>query len=304
MDVIRRNRVMAAGAGLKLSQMLNTLGLAHLRTEAGNLHDALPDEGFPDWRRLSVAASLWCRENNVRVLGISGGQGAGKSTLARYLAATQRRLGRVAVNLSLDDFYLKKSERERLAKDVHPLLVTRGVPGTHDVALADATLSCLLEEGDCEIPRFDKAVDDRRANGDLVHGPVDLVIFEGWCVGASAQPADELRGDCNLLETREDPDGIWRRYVNERLAGDYAGLWAKLDSLIYLRVPDLQAVFRWRGQQEQAHEPTARMDTAELERFIAHYERLTAWMVRTLTSDADIVCYLDKNHDLVDLSGP
>ena len=69
-------------------------------------------------------------------LGINGAQGTGKSTLADYLrlALEIEYDWHVAV-LSIDDFYLTKAERTQLAEDVHPLLVTRGVPGTHDIQM-------------------------------------------------------------------------------------------------------------------------------------------------------------------------
>src|SRR6185437_8649015 len=69
------------------------------------------------------------------VLGLCGAQGSGKSILARSLADRFASRGRRVAVLSLDDLYLTKAERSRLAQEVHPLLGTRGVPGTHDVAL-------------------------------------------------------------------------------------------------------------------------------------------------------------------------
>ncbi len=296
---------------MKLSAMLDRLAVltdadgALAEAGARELLAELPADAPPDWRRLAaLLALLECGQGEasgrVRLLGISGGQGAGKSTLAGLVVAACAVLGRKAVSLSLDDFYLTRSEREGLAQDVHPLLRTRGVPGTHDVALAARVLDALRAGTPIEAPAFDKSVDDRRADGVPLE-QVDLVVFEGWCVGAQPEPASRLRAPINDLERLEDASGSWRLAVNEALSGPYAALWARLDRLLYLRVPDLAAVIRWRTEQEQAHPPERRMSGEEIERFVAHYERLTRWMAENMLEQADLVGFLDENHALADL---
>ncbi|TNF89667.1 MAG: kinase [Gammaproteobacteria bacterium] len=246
-----------------------------------------------------AAALAVCCVDEVRVLGISGGQGAGKSTLASLLVMATEALGRRAISVSLDDFYLSRAERQALARDVHPLLATRGVPGTHDVALACQTLDSLLAAGDCQVPAFDKSVDDRAALGRTVSGPFDLVVFEGWCVGVPSEPAARLVEPINDLERTEDPDGRWRAYVNGALENDYPALWARLETLLFLKVPDMAAVIRWRTQQEQAHPAERRMTDEAIARFVAHYERLTRWMTESMSVRADLLALLDDEHRLV-----
>jgi len=106
------------------------------------------------------------RAGRTFVLGINGAQGTGKSTLSRFLAGSLRDdHGRAVAELSIDDIYLTRAERETLAKTVHPLLLTRGVPGTHDVDLGTSVLERLgrLESGHrLALPRFDKSIDDRQ----------------------------------------------------------------------------------------------------------------------------------------------
>jgi D-glycerate 3-kinase len=67
--------------------------------------------------------------STTRIIAINGSQGSGKSTLADYLCTViSERHNISTLALSLDDFYLTKTERLKLALDVHPLLATRGVP--------------------------------------------------------------------------------------------------------------------------------------------------------------------------------
>ena len=244
-----------------------------------------------------------------RVLGISGGQGAGKSTLAACVVAAAQRMGQRAVSLSLDDFYLTYAQRADLARQVHPLLVTRGVPGTHDVALCIRTIEGLLLPGEQRIPRFDKASDDRlpRDQWDAVAGPFDLVVLEGWCVAAPPQSAAALSEPCNELESSTDPQGVWRAYVNGCLRGEYQAfeykeLWRLIDDLVFLAVPGMDAVVRWRGRQERDRPPEHRMSSARIAEFVAHYERLTRWMLAEMPAIAHLTGVLDDSHKLVELT--
>ena len=228
------------------------------------------------------------------VVGINGAQGSGKTTLCRFLEELlyQRRLR--TMTLSLDDLYLTKAERLTLAQDEHPLFATRGVPGTHDVALGEAILDELRAGRTTTLPRFDKAADDRAAEGKIAEGPVDVILFEGWCVGAVPQPAAALRDPVNRLEADEDPDGSWRREVNRRLATDYAELFARIDLLVMLKVESFEAVRANRRLQEQklaARDPAgaALMDDTALDRFLMHYERLTRWMLQEMPTRADVL---------------
>lgn len=245
------------------------------------------------WQPLADAIAWRAGERRPLVVGINGAQGAGKSTLCRFLEALLEQRGLRAATLSLDDLYLTRAERLALARDEHPLFATRGVPGTHDVVLGEAILDALRAGRATVLPRFDKAADDRAPNGTTIEGPVDVVLFEGWCVGAVPQPAAILREPINRLEAEEDPDGTWRREVNRRLATDYAELFARIDLLVMLKVESFEAVRANRRLQEHklaARNPTgeALMDDAALDRFLMHYERLTRWMLREMPRRADV----------------
>ena len=227
------------------------------------------------------------------VAGLCGSQGSGKSTMAAFLKVLLEGQGLTAAVLSLDDLYLTLPERERLAAEVHPLLRTRGVPGTHDTALGMSLLDRLGHgSGEVSLPRFDKAEDTRAAAQTWPHvkAPVDVVLFEGWCVGAVPQPAAALRQPVNRLEAEEDPDGSWRREVNRRLATDYAELFGRIDWLVMLQVAGWDAVRANRARQERKlGAGPAVMGEPALDRFLMHYERLTRWQLQEMPGRADRV---------------
>jgi len=141
--------------------------------------------------------------NTAPLVGFSGCQGSGKSTLVALMAKVMREVHGVStVVLSLDDFYLTKAARAALAESIHPLFATRGVPGTHDLALLDETIAALRQpSGAVPVPAFDKALDDRT---EMVHwrqvsAPVQLILLEGWCVGLSPQQESELEAPINPM---------------------------------------------------------------------------------------------------------
>jgi D-glycerate 3-kinase len=227
------------------------------------------------------------------VAGLCGAQGSGKSTMSARLARRLEAAGMPSAVLSLDDFYLTHTERATLGRSVHPLLETRGVPGTHDLALARSTIASLVgKPGLVAAPHFDKTRDDRAepAVWQTYQAPVCVVILEGWCVGARPIPHDDLMEPINALEHDEDATGTWRRHVNTALKGDYHALFESLDLRILLRAPDFACVHGWRLEQEMGlarldgHSAPA-MDAPAVARFIAHYERLTRWIIADEPAD-------------------
>ncbi|MAY35908.1 MAG: hypothetical protein CMN84_07390 [Spongiibacteraceae bacterium] len=272
-------------------------------------HHRLPDS-FRDIARdvyLPLIDWLDKKIENPLFIGINGCQGSGKSTLADFIAAVQAMRGRRVAVLSIDDFYLTRRERKQLAHSVHPLLQTRGVPGTHDLALALQTVDSLLSlsPGDTiQLPRFDKSCDDRapQSQWPTIDGPVDMVILEGWCVGSRPQSANELTTPINALEENEDSDGRWRQFVNDSLK-NYQQLFERLHTMVMLKAPDFSCVYRWRLEQEQklaALRPDGSgvMSAEEIARFIQHYQRLTEANLITLPSHADVILELNHQHGI------
>ncbi len=274
----------------------------------------------PQLSSLYIPLAAWldrrrCNSEEAVVVGLCGAQGSGKSTVTELLKTVLT----VGFNLkvasfSIDDIYKTKEEREDLARTIHPLLSTRGVPGTHDVNLGIETIERLKAQGSrqsTQIPAFDKARDDRepRSTWPVCSGRLDVIIFEGWCVGACPQPEKALAAPANPLEREEDANGAWRRGVNQALAGDYQQLFGLIDVLLMLKIDSMERVFE--GRRLQEHKLAAKaaqsgidikelqiMSDPELDRFIMHYERLTNHILDEMPHRADIVFFLEQSHDV------
>lgn len=261
------------------------------------------------WREIAACIAETARERaRPVIIGVTGSQGSGKTSLCRFLELLLGRdHGIKAATLSIDDLYLTKAERQTLAATVHPLLATRGVPGTHDIALGQAVFAAFLgREPRLHLPRFDKARDDRlpQDRWPVADGPLDVLLFEGWCVGARPQPPEALELPVNALEAAEDADGHWRRSANAALTGPYCMLFACIDMLVMLAAPGFDAVISWRQEQERKlREKTGGgMSPAQVERFVAHYERLTRHMLRAMPPLADVVVNLDADHGVASMT--
>lgn len=232
-------------------------------------------------------------------VGLNGAQGAGKSTLAKLLAADLENRGLRCALLSLDDFYLTKAEREELARRVHPMCGTRGVPGTHDVALLEATLAALADGGETALPRFDKLSDDRlpRDKWLVFGGRPDVIVLEGWCVGICSTDLPAWAGAINNLEAEGDPDGTWFAWSRAALELDYDKLWRRFDLLVSIGVPGWETVIDSRlRQEEEAMAATGRagMDRAQVTRFAGHYERYTRSLWAAMPERADVLLHRDE----------
>lgn len=250
----------------------------------------MPPEPIADLVESALAERLGTGARRPFVLGICGAQGSGKSTLADALAERLRAKGQRCAVLSIDDLYLDGARRQALAEAVHPLLRTRGVPGTHDAALGLALIEALGRAEAVTLPRFDKARDEP-GPGEGFGGPADLILLEGWCVGARPQEPGALAKPVNALERERDPEGVWRRYVNDQLAGPYRALFGRLDMLVLLAAPGFDVVADWRIEQERNAGGPMRDDAVR--GFVAYYQRLTEDLLRRGPGWADLTIRLD-----------
>lgn len=269
-----------------------------------NLADAIDAVHRPLARHIAAAAAAAANRALPLVVGICGAQGSGKTTITAILAALLADRGLAVASLSIDDLYLGRAARLALAAAIHPLLRTRGVPGTHDAPAGGRLIAAAGAGAPFALPRFDKATDDPapRASWPAVAGPVDVFLFEGWCVGAAPQPAAALEHPINRLEAIEDAAGVWRRHVNDSLAGPYRSLFARLDLLMLLQAPGFDVVAGWRAEQEDKLRAALSLagrsggqSAAELDRFIMHFERITRHILAEMPDRADIVVKLDRH---------
>lgn len=236
------------------------------------------------------------------IFGISGGQGAGKSTLCRALTQYLADKGKSAVTLGLDDFYLSAAARQNLAAQVHPLCATRGVPGTHDVDLMRATLHTLQsasENAETRIPIFSKSHDERLPRQDWARfqGRPDVILLEGWCVGGRdsfISPAPQTE-----WENRHDPNGVWKGWTHQQAAA-YGDIWDACHSLLLIRQDNFDAVIdsRWRQEQDNAAESGVWQfaNRDEVADFCAHYESWTLGIWKKLPETANFVIGRDANY--------
>lgn len=258
----------------------------------------MPSEPIADRVESALAGRLDAGVRQPFVLGICGAQGSGKSTLAQALAERLRAKGQRCAVLSIDDLYLDGARRQALAEAVHPLLRTRGVPGTHDVALGLALFGALGRTEAVTLPRFDKARDEP-GPGEAFEGPADIVLFEGWCISARPQEPGELVEPVNALERERDPEGVWRRYVNDQLAGPYRALFGRIDMLVLLAAPGFDVVAEWRIEQER--NSNGPMRDEEIRTFVQHYQRLTEHIL-CHPEWADMTVRLDATRKPISLS--
>ena len=260
-----------------------------------------------------IPLSFWIenkykKKGKTLFLGLSGGQGSGKTTVALILKIILKKFFRRKICVSsIDDFYKTLKDRKKMASSVHPLFKTRGVPGTHDISLVKNFFNFIKKKNfrKFKSPRFDKSIDDRckKKNWLTINDRPEIVILEGWCVGAKPQINSLIKKPVNLLEKLEDKNLIWRKFFNEKLKKEYKKLFKMIDYTIFMKIPNFNMVFRWRLLQEnklkkKSHSKKKIMSYNEIKRFIMFYERITLQMLKDLSKSASVVMLLKKNHEI------
>ena len=270
-------------------------------------------EKIKSLKKIYIPISFWIenkykKKGKTLFLGFSGGQGSGKTTVTGILKIILKKFFKRRIHISsIDDFYKTLEDRNKISNKIHPLLKIRGVPGTHDINLVKNFFNIIRKKKfkKIKIPKFEKAMDNRLEKKywfNIKQKP-EIVILEGWCVGARPQSNSLIKRPINILEKYEDKDLKWRKYVNEKLKKEYKKLFAMIDHLIFMKIPNFKVVFKWRLQQEKklkknSHSNKKIMSYNEIKRFIMFYERITLQMMKDLSKSASIVMLLKKNHEI------
>ena len=249
----------------------------------------------------------YLKHKKTQIIGLSGGQGSGKSTISNILKIIlKENFNLETIVFSIDDFYKTIKERKIMAKKISPLFLTRGVPGTHDTKMLYSCIKNLKSSKFKKIiiPKFDKAIDNRASKNKWlkVKKKPNVVVFEGWCVGAEPQKKKDLLISINKLEKQNDYKKTWRNKVNQELKQDYKKIFKLIDKIIFLKVPSFKYVFKWRLLQEKKLQKNFKgkkiMSKNKIKNFIMFYERITKHMIKTLTYKAHTMIKIDAKHRL------
>ena len=277
------------------------------------IFDKSTSDKISNLKKVYIPISFWIekkykKKGKTLFLGFSGGQGSGKTTVVKILKIILKKFFKRKIHVSsIDDFYKTLKDRNRMSHDIHPLFKTRGVPGTHDINLIKKFFYFVKKKKfkKTKLPKFDKSIDDRlkKKYWYKIKERPEIVILEGWCVGAKPQINSLIKRSTNVLEKNEDKDLIWRQYVNEKLKKEYKKLFAMIDCYIFMKIPNFKMVFKWRLLQENKLKKMSRykkkiMSYNEIKRFIMFYQRITLQMVKDLSKSASIVMLLSKNHGI------
>ncbi|MAJ22204.1 MAG: uridine kinase [Candidatus Pelagibacter sp. TMED64] len=242
------------------------------------------------------------------IIGVAGGQGTGKTTISTIITLILKKYFKFNVlNISIDDFYKSRKKRSILSKRIHPLLKTRGVPGTHDIEMINLFFKSLKRQKfkKTNLPKFQKSIDDRlpKSKWQNINIKPEVIIFEGWCVGAKPQSSYLLKEPINSLEKNEDKNLIWRKYFNDMLKKKYKNTFSMIDHIIFMKAPSFRMVLKWRMIQEKKLKNKSNykkkiMSNSQVKRFVMFYQRITTQMIKDLTKSASIVMLLNNHHEI------
>ncbi len=244
------------------------------------------------------------------IIGLAGGQGTGKTTITSIIFLILKKYFKLNVFIiSIDDFYKTRNERKKLSKNKHELLMTRGVPGTHDFEIISQFFKKIKKRKfkTIKLPKFDKSIDDR-CNKKMwykIKSRPDVVILEGWCVGARAQKKSQIKRPINSLEKVKDHDLIWRKYVNTQLSTNYKNLFKELNEIIFLKASNFRLLQKWRVKQEKKLSLQSKnkknlkiMSKTDIINFMHTYQRITQNMFKDAPNYASITMKLNSNHQI------
>ena len=261
-----------------------------------------------------IPISFWIAKKvdkkGIYIVGLSGGQGSGKTTISSIISIILRKYFKLNVfTISIDDFYKTRKERILLSKKIHPSLMTRGVPGTHDINMMLDFFKRVKGKKfrSLKLPKFNKVTDDRynKKSWYSLKKKPDIIIFEGWCVGAKAEKNNTLKQSVNSMEKLKDTKLTWRSYVNKQLKTKYKQLYDQLNCLLYIKSSNFTLLKKWRIKQEtklriknKRSNKFKIMSDQEVINFMQTYQRVTQSMFKYVPKYASIILNLKSNHQI------
>jgi len=264
-------------------------------------------------KKFYIQISFWIenkykKKGETLFLGFSGGQGSGKTTVTAILKIILKKFFKRNVYVdSIDNFYKTLKDRDKMSNKIHPLFKTRGVPGTHDINLIKNFINSTKKKKfkKLKLPKFNKSTDNRlnKKYWNSINKKPEIVILEGWCIGAKPQSNLSIKKPVNTLEKNEDKNFVWRKYFNEKLKKEYKNFFSLFDHFIFMKIPNFRMAFKWRLLQEnklrkKVNKKKKIMSYNEIKRFVMFYERITLQMLKDLSKSASIVMFLKKSHEI------
>jgi D-glycerate 3-kinase len=259
------------------------------------------------WLPLAInLANLRSQADRPIIQGILGGQGTGKTTLAKALSLLLKELGSATIALSIDDLYKTHAERQQL-KAEDPRFIRRGPPGTHDIDLGlDLLDRVQVQQFPIHVPRFDKSL--HAGDGDRIEplevNQADIVLFEGWFVGV--EPVDAAMFDQAPDPIVTEADRQFARDCNIKLR-DYLPLWQRCDRLAVLKPVDYRLSQQWRMQAE--HDAIALgkdgMSDAEIAAFVEYFWKALHpnLFIAPLVERSHLVVCIESDHSVGHIYG-
>ena len=264
-------------------------------------------------KKYLIPVSCWISKKcktTPYLIGLAGGQGTGKTTISSILKIILTKYFKLNVfKISIDDLYKTRKDRMSLSKKIHPMLLTRGVPGTHDINIMIKFFENLKNKKfkKLKLPKFDKSIDDRRSKKFwyTINNRPDVIILEGWCVGAKSENNKSLKRNVNSLEKTNDKMMIWRKFVNNNLKNSYKNLFSQINCLIYLKAKNFKLLQQWRLKQEKKllikskqKKNSKIMNKAAVINFMQTYQRITQNMFKYAPKYSSIILNLNSNHQI------
>ncbi len=264
-------------------------------------------------KRHLIPVSFWISEkckSRPYFIGLAGGQGTGKTTISSILKIILTNYFKFNVfKISIDDFYKTRKDRIKLSKNIHQMLLIRGVPGTHDIKMMLDFFKNAKKKKfkKTKLPLFDKSIDDRlpKYKWYEIKKRPDVIILEGWCVGAKAQRNQKLIKPFNSMEKTMDKQLKWRKFVNYNLQTSYKKLFKQLDTLLYLKASSFGQLRKWRLKQEKKLKIQTKnkknlkiMDKKDVISFMQTYQRITDNMFKNAPKYASIIMNLNSSHQI------